>query len=57
MKTVLAERIARVARARGLSFHAAAALVGQKGARARNRERARLTAVRRTWAWHRDFEQ
>lgn len=56
VKTVLSERIARIARQRGITFHAAAALAGRSGARKRQKERARLTAVRTTWAWQRDFE-
>lgn len=56
MKTALERKIGAVAQARGVSFREAASLVAKGGARKRRVERERLTRVRRTWAWHRDFE-
>ena len=59
MKTSLAGMIERVARVRGCSFYEAARWLGRCGGRRRRAQRAeaaRLTAVRSTWAWKRDFE-
>lgn len=59
MKAGLYYRIAKLARERGLSFYEAAARFGRLGAQRRRRkptENERLTAVRATWAWKRDFE-
>jgi hypothetical protein len=60
MTTALEARIARVARGRGCSFNEAASVVAMAAARRRNRRKReaadRLTRVRSTWAWRRDFE-
>ena len=59
MTSQLERTIARVARERGLSFYAAARVVGRWGRcrkNARTREADKLTRVRSTWAWKRDFE-
>lgn len=60
MRVALERRIARVARALGIPFADAAAVVARraawKRAAAREREAARLTRVRGTWAWRRDFD-
>lgn len=62
MTAAVEQRIARVARERGISFYAAAAIVGRRGARLRAKRfgaasaAERLTAVRKTWSWARDFE-
>jgi hypothetical protein len=58
MNAALERRIAEVAQRNRISFNEAAKLVGGWGGRRRawRQEAARLTRVRRTWAWHRDFE-
>lgn len=60
MTTVIESRIARLARARGISFYEAASLLARRG---KGRRRAAplqaqrdLTRLRSTWAWRRDFE-
>lgn len=58
MNGVIEQRIARVAKSRGVSFNEAARLVARrprKWSRAR-REREALTRLHSTWAWRRDFE-
>jgi hypothetical protein len=58
MNARVEQRIARVARERGLTFREAASVLGRRGARVRQlqSEASRLTAVRKTWAWKKDFE-
>lgn len=59
MTTVLERRIDALARARGISFNEAARVIGRRARRRkseRTRDAERLTRVRRTWAWARDFE-
>jgi hypothetical protein len=63
MNTVLESRIARVARARGITFFEAAGVVGKLGAarlRAKRfgvaRAARELTRLQSTWHWRRDFE-
>ena len=59
MTTQLEERIARVARARGVSFNEAARLVtlaAWRRRRVKAREAQALTRLRKTWSWARDFE-
>jgi hypothetical protein len=59
MNTLIEARIARVAKNRGCSFSEAARLVSLAALRRRNarkREEERLTRLRSTWAWRRDFE-
>ena len=60
MSLPLPARIELEARRRGISFYAAAVLLGRRGARVRNVRRraklAQLTRLRESWAWKRDFE-
>lgn len=58
MNAALEKRIAEQARVRRISFADAARIVGAWGGRRRawRAEAARLTRVRRTWAWKTDFE-
>jgi hypothetical protein len=58
MNAALEKRIAELARVRRISFTEAARVVGGWGGRRRawRQEAARLTRVRRTWAWQKDFE-
>lgn len=58
MNAALEKRIAEEARVRRISFAEAARIVGAWGGRRRawRGEAARLTRVRRTWAWQKDFE-
>ena len=58
MNGALEKRISELARLRKISFCAAARIVGAWGGRRRawRAEATRLTRVRRTWAWQKDFE-
>ena len=58
MNAALEKRIAEEARVRRISFTEAARIVGAWGGRRRawREAAARLTRVRRTWAWQKDFE-
>jgi len=58
MNGALEKRIAEVALVRRISFTEAARIVGAWGGRRRawRQEAARLTRVKRTWAWKGDFE-
>lgn len=54
MTTVTEQRIDRIARARGISFSEAAGVLARRRRR-KPSEAERLTRVRKTWAWERDF--
>lgn len=64
MTTWLEEKIARVARERGISFPEAARVVGLRAAMSRARRRevvrgrvlAQVEGMRKSWYWRRDFE-
>lgn len=58
MNAALEKRIAEEARVRRISFAEAARIVGAWGGRRRawRLEATRLTRVRSTWAWQKDFE-
>lgn len=59
MNGSIARRIDAFARQRGISFNAAAGVIGRRARRRkseRTRDAERLTRVRQTWAWARDFE-
>ena len=60
MTLTVPARIELEAARRGCSFYEAAAIIGRRGAKVRNRRRRfkvdQLTRLRESWAWKRDFE-